>query len=271
MTRTELPIAENVMAKLDKISGFQPKVVQNTASGLVAYGNGEVSIWPGFNHELFSRKITILAEFDERSADEIKRRVTKPLQDLATKYGITLSSAMNGDLPPHLTVQFPHFPEGIESEGKDKGLVTEKTQEIVGAIADDSQSLVGSIVPFDRLVLAGSQIYMCIGRPTKDEKTFKQYWDMLEAREKINAVLDRESALENPKYDDIIHSVIGRITAINDDVDPRKLSEFAAEAYTTVGQDLAETPISARIGSIYVGPINDYVNRVNPHLLHRTK
>ena len=260
----ELPSADRVETRLTTVYSLPKKVRSNTDAGLVAYQTGNVPHWPGYKRELFGRKITFLAEFDETSAAQIRTRIQQPLTEIASHHGIDLITSLPGnlppyfDLPPHLTVQFPHFVPKT-----DLARIQEVTTAVTTQTSAAAKNLEGAVVPFDTLVLAGPQLYICAGRPTRSRQAFANFWNILDTRDKINTVLDPIPDLENPPYDDIIHSVAGRVIGTHNP----NYSAFEVEANATVRHDLTENPIDAVVGRVYVGPITDYVNRVNPQLL----
>jgi hypothetical protein len=260
----ELPSADRVETRLNTVYSLPEKVRSNTDAGLAAYQTANVPHWPGYKKELFGRKITFLAEFDETSAAQIRTRIQQPLTEIASYHGINLLTSLPGDLPPyfdlppHFTVQFPHFVPGTEL-----ATIQEVTTAVTTQTSTAAENLEGAVVPIDTLVLAGPQLYICAGRPTRSRQAFANFWKILDTRDKINAVLDPVPILENPSYDDIIHSVAGRVIGTNNP----NYSAFEVEANATVRHNLTKDPIDAVVGRVYVGPITDYIDAVNPQLL----
>lgn len=267
MARTpEIPGADLVIANLDTVTGLnnaiKGKVTKNTANGLDTYRVGIKEGWQGFPGEVFDRKITILSEFDEATADAVRERISLPIKDIAQKHGIKTSIPGVNDLPPHVTLLFPHYAEGTDPE-----TIARNNELLLPQLKEATEGLEGSAVPFDRLVAAGPMIYMCVGDPTRSEASFGSFWDLTTKRQKSTAVFNASPvAMENPSYDDIIHSVVARIVGVR----PGNLEAFAEEVYKKIAEPLHRDPIEAVIGSVYIGSGADQVNSVNSELLHYT-
>ncbi len=276
MARTpELPSAEAVMNRLGEISqttvDFKLKGARNTRTGLESYAKG-VTPWQGFDNELFSRKITVQGLFDVPSTTAIIDRISTPVAKIGEKYGITIitpnkrdQNQKGHDLQPHFTMQFPHF--GKDTDPNIIRVMRDKLSRPDSELQQAAKKLQGEIIPFDKLVLAGSMFYICVGDPTRSERTFASFWDIDEARTTINTIFKNVTPpLENPIYNDIIHSGIGRIVKINKSAN---WDGFADEVYATVGQQLQSYPIEAKIGSTYVGDPVIQALSVNANLINQ--
>ncbi len=221
---------------------FRSKIAEEIIRGNEAFAAGTIEPFRGYDPDRLGKGVLVIAELNQESADEIHRRVSGPLRNLAEEYGIQLAIPDDGLFPPHITVQQILMPE-------------QDTQQFINdavpPLAEQVWCLQGAVIKLDTLVLSGQRAIVCVSNPTPAVS------GILRARDGISGIAGRLGGVL--KTDPcIIHTSVGRISEVTN---PTELPALARSTYHQIGQPLCKEPIEARIKGVFVGSGLDYARK----------
>ena len=247
---------------LDLNTRFPSRAEGNKTDGMLVYSSKNLAPFRGFDPETERRTMPVIAELDTASGQDMHERVSSPLLDIAQSHGISLALLPQTHFPYHITLQ--KFRYGIDSTTT-QAAIDQTINQLAPQLMDASSGVRGITVPLNRLVLAGSNLYICVDDPTRNEETFAAFWRILESRNAINSVYRK--SLADPflahsgrilNDDDIIHASIGRVIGLTPDAD---LLAFAQDAYEAVGREITDHPVLAVISGVYSGSTFNYMKQ----------
>jgi hypothetical protein len=262
---------EAVLDRLGAVNALQPqfdvKTSINSDNGLTQYRDGTVNFFDGFSKSAFSRIYEVALLHDKDSSQQIEDRVSTPLESLAASYDIELIVPGKGDFLPHITLQPGNFGKDVDPRLREEKLRNLNSPD--SGLREVAEGFIGETITLDKLVLAGSIIYLATGNPTRDEETFGNVVRLSEGRQKIKTIFEDTPGvpLEIPRgkvseelpvgdrsYDPIIHATVGRITGGSRE----QLLDFAIAVSEQIEGSLLLKPIRAKVGDVFIGTADDH-------------
>ncbi len=248
---------------------FSSKTLNNRRTGVNSMLSGEYKPFIGFKEDTFSKLFGFGLIPETASETEIMQRVVSPLQSLAKKHNVPAIFAGVEDLSPHVTLHVGSFKE---MSPEDMSSVHDWLNSGSSHLRWVSEILCGLSFHMDTLVMGAPNSYLSAGKfddeqgaPYRARMIFEEI-----LQRSISAVAKNSQPISGtigtlyPRYDDIFHLSVSRLTEIRSgDV----LSMYAIEANATVGEELQRNPITFTVGEVISGLASEDLKKRGPHLL----
>lgn len=256
---------------------YTAKLLANDEDGQKQFASGHPRLFGGYDDEGLRRTFNLIAVYDASSQKEFIRRVSQPLFDLSTSYGIPALASGVGkkpDLRPHTTLEMGRIsPDLPEDQVKQIMAWMDSSYSHIRPI---TEILNGLQFRHNRLVMAPNA-YTCESTPDLGQGVairvrrlvLKAMADSL--RGVIHPEADNKKFTEPYRYDNLFHCSAWRAVPPDEfqEIIPAEAwVEFAQEADATIGKSLRERPMLLRVGSVYAGDAYKFINADAPHLIN---
>ncbi len=240
-------------------AAYQAKIEKNKKSGRLDFESGNYPGFKGYPVVRMDQIIGIMLQLDEESQRLIQERVVEPLSEIADKYNVPNLFAGREDLPSHVTLEAGIFQENgpEEQDAVEKWLRTGEAH-----LTRLSAILTGLKFSFDTLIVAPNS-YICSSRVDDTQGA------PFRARQIVRRIMHRVTPTDffgplYPRYDDIFHSSVSRVTEV---VSPKMAMGFLNDSYETVGQNLQRSPLEVMTQNVYIGKSGDFLRQYAPGVL----
>lgn len=257
-------------------SEYQAKLETNSEAGSKEFASGRPRLFRGYNAEDLRRTYGLTMVYDPGSQHEFIDRISGPLLDLSTRYGIPAIASGVGekpDLKPHTTVQVGRISPGLPKNQVYQIMSwMDSSYSHIRPIAD---ILKGLQFRHNQLVIAPIA-YTCEGAPDVGQGVILRVRRLIlkamtDSLRYISPQVEPENFTEPYRYDNIFHASVWRIIPADRSREPvstEALIAFAQEANRTIGASLKEEPMLLRVREVFTGDAYGFIRGDAPHLIN---